>query len=120
MSYFFYLFRCVLSSQLPLQSVGRSNFDKGLHNLKTLIQKQHKIIINMKLLYYIYTYIVTFNFLLLFYVVFLINVIKLCKPFSKLDLPTLRKGSREDNDRIINNKTDNERIITLIKKNDIK
>ena len=27
------LFRCVLSSLLPLRSVGRSNFDKGLHNL---------------------------------------------------------------------------------------
>ena len=35
------------------------------------------------------------SFLLLFYVVFLINVIKLCKPLSKLDLPTLCKGSRE-------------------------
>ena len=27
---------------------------------------------------------------------FRINIIKLCKPLSKLDLPTLRKGSRED------------------------
>ena len=38
---FFYLFRCVLSSQLPMRSVGRSNFDKGFHNLITLIQKRH-------------------------------------------------------------------------------
>ena len=37
----FHLFRCVLSSVLPLRSVGRSNFDKGLHNLTTLIQKRH-------------------------------------------------------------------------------
>ena len=43
----FYLFRSVLSSLLPLRSVGRSNFDKGLHNLIMLIQKRHKI----KLLY---------------------------------------------------------------------
>ena len=37
----FHLFRCVLSSVLPLRSVGRSNFDKGLHNLTTLIKKRH-------------------------------------------------------------------------------
>ena len=53
----FHLFRCVLSSLLPLRSVGRSNFDKGLHNLITLIKKRHKIIIEMKLLYYIYIHI---------------------------------------------------------------
>ena len=34
-----HLFRCVLSSVLPLQSFGRSNFDKGLHILTTLIKK---------------------------------------------------------------------------------
>ena len=45
-----YLFCCVLSSLLPLRSVGRSNFDNGLHNLITLIQKRHKIMI---MLYYI-------------------------------------------------------------------
>ena len=33
----FHLFRCVLSSVLSLRSVGRSNFNKGLHNLTTLI-----------------------------------------------------------------------------------
>ena len=48
----FNLFRCVLSSLLPLRSIGSSSFDKGLHNLITLIQKRHKIIIKMKLLYY--------------------------------------------------------------------
>ena len=48
----FYLFRCVLSSLLPLRSVGSSNFDKGLHSLITLIQKRHKIIIKVMLLYY--------------------------------------------------------------------
>ena len=46
----FHLFRCVLSSLLPLRSVGRSNFDNGLHNLITLIQKRHKIMIEMKLI----------------------------------------------------------------------
>ena len=35
----FLLFRCVLSSVLPLRSVGRSNFDKGRHNLTTLIHR---------------------------------------------------------------------------------
>ena len=48
----FNLFSCVLSSLLPLRSVGRSNFDKGLHNLIMLIQKRHKIFIKVKLLYY--------------------------------------------------------------------
>ena len=38
----FHLFSCTLSSMLPLRSVGRSNFDKGLHSLITLIQKRHK------------------------------------------------------------------------------
>ena len=38
----FYLSRCVLSSLLPLRSVERSNFYKGLHNLTTLIRKRHK------------------------------------------------------------------------------
>ena len=47
----FYLFRCVLSSMIPLRSVGWSNFDMGLHSLITLIQKRHKIMIEMKLLY---------------------------------------------------------------------
>ena len=36
---FFNLFRCVLSSVLPLRGVGRSNFDKGWYNLTTLIHK---------------------------------------------------------------------------------
>ena len=35
----FHLFRYVLSSLLPLRSVGRSNFDKSLHNLIALIKK---------------------------------------------------------------------------------
>ena len=35
----FCLFRCVHSSVQPLRSVGRSNFDKAMHNLTTLIQK---------------------------------------------------------------------------------
>ena len=38
----------------------------------------------------------------LIYVVFFYKVINLCKPLSKLDLPTLRKGCRD--------------LITLIKK----
>ena len=46
-------FCCVLSSLLPLRSIGRSNFDKDLHNLITLIKKEkiHRKI--MTLLYYI-------------------------------------------------------------------
>ena len=35
----FYLFCCVLYSLLPWRSVGRLNFDKGLHILIMLIQK---------------------------------------------------------------------------------
>ena len=30
-----------LAAVLTMRSVGRSNFDKGLHNLTTLIQKRH-------------------------------------------------------------------------------
>ena len=33
----FYLFRCVLSSVVPLRSVGMSNFDRGLHILTTTL-----------------------------------------------------------------------------------
>ena len=51
---FFHLFRCVLSSVLPLRSVGRSNFDKGLHNLTTLIQKRHILMRTAVLYIYIY------------------------------------------------------------------
>ena len=38
---------------MPLRSVGRSNFDKGLHNLATLIKKQTKkhILIRTAILY---------------------------------------------------------------------
>ena len=46
-----HLSRGVLSSPLPLRSVGRSNFGKGLHNLITLIKKRHGLMI--ELLYYI-------------------------------------------------------------------
>ena len=46
------LFRSVPSSLLHLRSVGRSNFDKGLHNLIKLIKKRNKIITKMKLLCY--------------------------------------------------------------------
>ena len=41
----FYLFRCVLSSMLPLRSVGRSNFVRVCVNLTTLIQKRHILMI---------------------------------------------------------------------------
>ena len=54
--YIVFLLR-VLSSLLPLRSVERSNFDKGLHCSITLIKKRHKIMIEMKLLCYIYIYI---------------------------------------------------------------
>ena len=51
---FFHLFRCVLSSVLPLRSVGRFNFDKGLHILVTTLI-QGDIIIRTAMLY-IYTH----------------------------------------------------------------
>ena len=50
-----HLFRCVLSYVLPLRNVGRSNFDKGLHNLTTLIKKRHILMRTAEL--YIHTYI---------------------------------------------------------------
>ena len=53
----FHLFRCVLSSLQPLRSVGRSNFDKGLHNLITLIKKRHKLMIKVAIYIYICTHI---------------------------------------------------------------
>ena len=64
----FHLFRCVLSSLLPLRSVGRSNFDKGLHNLITLTQKRHKLTIEV--LYYIYIYIYIYVYIYIFKVRF--------------------------------------------------
>ena len=45
---------------------------------------------------YICIYIYIIQQFSLIYVVFLINVVKLCTPLSKLDLPTLRKGSTEE------------------------
>ena len=42
----FNLFSCVLSSVLPLRSVGRSNFDKGRHNITTLIYKNRHLLTN--------------------------------------------------------------------------
>ena len=53
----FHLFRCVRSSLLPLRTVERSNFDWGLHKLITLIQKRHRLMI--ELLCYIYIYILS-------------------------------------------------------------
>ena len=47
-------FRCVHSSVQPLRSVGRSNFDKGRHNLTTLIQKSTYINESCYIIYYIY------------------------------------------------------------------
>ena len=56
----------------PLRSVGRSNYDKGRHNLTTLIEKSTYI--NEKLLY-IYIYI-TQQFSSKYVAFSLINVVK--------------------------------------------
>ena len=53
---------------LPLRSVGRSNFDKGRHNLTTLINKKTTFI--KELLYHIYIYI---------YIYIYLNTLILCK-----------------------------------------
>ena len=55
---FCHFFCSVLSSLLPLRSVGMSNFDKGLHNLMTLIQRRHQNNDFPILHMYIYTYTV--------------------------------------------------------------
>ena len=47
----FHVFRCVLSSMLPLRSDRRSNFDKGLHILTTTLIKKRHIIIRTAILY---------------------------------------------------------------------
>ena len=47
---------------LPLRSVGRSNFDKGLHNLTTLIQKRHILMRTAVLYIYVYIYAYVFVF----------------------------------------------------------
>ena len=44
---------------LPLRSVGRSNFDKGLHSLTTLIKKRHTLMRNSVLYIYIYMWELT-------------------------------------------------------------
>ena len=41
---------------LPLRCAGRSNFDKGLHNLATLIQRRHILMRTAVLYIYIYIY----------------------------------------------------------------
>ena len=81
--------------------VGMSNFDSGLHNFNYVDSMEHQHILLYKRksaveykILYIYIYILqqfSFNMRR-----FLINVDKLCKPLSKLDLPTLRKGSTEE------------------------
>ena len=58
---FFHLFRCFLSSLLPLRSIGRSNFDKGLHNLTTLIKKRHTLMRTAVLYIYIYIYMLKYR-----------------------------------------------------------
>ena len=74
----------LLSSMLPRRSVGRFNFDWGLHILLMLITK--------KVIYiHIYNTAVLINTCS-----FLINVAKLCEPLSKLDLQTLRKGGTKE------------------------
>ena len=37
---YIYIFRCFLSSVLPLRSVGRSNFDKGRHNSNNYVDSK--------------------------------------------------------------------------------
>ena len=53
---FFQLFRCFLSSVLPLRSVGRSNFDTGRHNSNNYVDSKSTYNYN-ELLYYIVIYI---------------------------------------------------------------
>ena len=48
------LLRCVFSSLLPLRSVGRSNFDNGLHNLMSIKINDIKIVKIKLLCIYIY------------------------------------------------------------------
>ena len=71
MSDFFNLIRCVLSSVLPLRSVGRFNFDKVLHNLTTLIEKRHILVRTAVLYIYIYVYMINSNFFLNIFIPFL-------------------------------------------------
>ena len=91
-------------SLLPWWSLGRSNFDWGLQKLNnvdpnndiqiwkiTILKLESTVDIHRKILYiyiYIYDTAVLINICR-----FWINVVKLCKPLSKLDLPMLRKGS---------------------------
>ena len=67
----FSLLRFVLSSLLPLRNIGRSNFDKGLHNFITLIKKRHQIRI---LLYCIMESTVDSNEQYIYIVVFDVDV----------------------------------------------
>ena len=43
------LFRHVLSSVIPWRSIGRSNFNSGLHNLMMLNQKRQKYNYHIKI-----------------------------------------------------------------------
>ena len=81
-------------------SVGRFNFDKGLHDLIMLIQKRHKNYTNKN--YYIYKEIFAYMYIYIIqqfsfkYVVFESTLLNFTQTLTKLDLPTLRKGSIEE------------------------
>ena len=58
---------------LPLQSVGRSNFDKGLHIITTTLIKKRHIIIRIYI--YIYCYILLYILLC----IYIVDVVPLTK-----------------------------------------
>ena len=75
----------------PLRSVGRSNFDKGRHNLTTLIQKSTYI--NEKLLYNIYICIYIY-YVYNIYVCICTHIYLIIIPFIGYDIIT--QSSKDD------------------------
>ena len=58
-----------------------------------------EIVLHPATLSYVYVYIYIYisgNFIMIFVHFYRINIIKLCRPLSKLDLPTLHQGIREN------------------------
>ena len=57
-TYIYILFRCFLSSVLPLRSIGRSNFDKGRHNSNNYVDSKSTYNYKNCFTIYIYIYII--------------------------------------------------------------
>ena len=76
----FHLFHCVLSSMLPLRSVGRFTFDKGLHSLSTLIKKRHILMRTAVLYVYIHMYVHIYIYMCVCVYIYIVKKVRNLSP----------------------------------------